>query len=60
MDLADHPARVNRITLSPIIGIAAGTDRDAVLAAVATAHDGCFIANSLTSEVVIDATVVER
>jgi organic hydroperoxide reductase OsmC/OhrA len=60
MDLTDAPARVNRIDLAPIIGVPPGTDRHAVLAAVATAHDRCFIANSLTSEVAIDATVVER
>lgn len=60
MDLADHPARIGRIVLSPVIGVPADTDRDAVLAAVATAHERCYIANSLTTEVAIDATVVDR
>lgn len=60
MDLSEHPARIDRIILSPRIGVPAGTDRDAVLAAVATAHDRCYIANSLTTEVAVDATVEER
>jgi organic hydroperoxide reductase OsmC/OhrA len=60
MDILADPARVDRIVLSPRIGVAAGTDPEAVLAAVATAHDRCYIANSLTTQVVIEATVVER
>lgn len=60
MDLSDSPARVGRIVLSPVIGVPAGTDREAVLEAVETAHDRCFIANSLTSKIAIDATVTER
>ena len=59
MDLSDSPARVGRIVLSPIIGVPAGTDREAVLHALETAHERCFIANSLSSEITIDATVTE-
>ena len=37
MDLSDSPARVGRIVLSPIIGVPAGTDREAVPSVVAGA-----------------------
>ncbi|MBM7503725.1 OsmC family protein [Agromyces aurantiacus] len=60
MDLSDEPARLNRIVLSPVIGVPPGTDAEAVLAAVVTAADQCYIANSLRTEVTVGATVVER
>lgn len=58
MDASAQPARISHITLRPEI-VVAGADRAAVVAAVAAAHDGCFIANSLRSEVRLDVTVVE-
>jgi organic hydroperoxide reductase OsmC/OhrA len=57
MSEAATPMRINRIQLSPTIRVGAGTDPDTVLRLVDQAHDECYIANSLTSEVVVDATV---
>jgi organic hydroperoxide reductase OsmC/OhrA len=57
MSEAAKPMRINRIRLSPTIRVGAGTDPDTVLRLVDQAHDECYIANSLTSEVVVDATV---
>lgn len=51
------PMRITRVTLRPRITVAAGADLDRVARLVARAHDGCFIANTLTAEVVIDPFV---
>jgi organic hydroperoxide reductase OsmC/OhrA len=59
MEMAAAPQRIGAITLSPLIGVARGTDPDAVRAAVASAHEQCFIAHSLTSEVTVTPTVVQ-
>lgn len=53
-----RPMRIERIRLAPVIRVAGGTDREQVLELVARAHDECYVANSLTSEVRVDATVV--
>lgn len=52
-----RPMRITRITLRPRIVVAAGVDRKRVVRLVALAHDGCFIANTLTAEVVLDPTI---
>jgi organic hydroperoxide reductase OsmC/OhrA len=56
----DPPMRLTRIELAPTITVAAGTDHDLVRQLVQEAHEGCYVARSLRSEVVVDATVVER
>ena len=58
MPEADPPLRLTRITLTPVVTVAAGTDRLLVENLVHDAHDGCYIANSLTSLIVLEPTVV--
>lgn len=53
----DRPVRITRITLRPRIVVAAGNDVERVLRMVEKAHHECYIANSLTSEIVIEPTV---
>lgn len=60
MDAAARPASVSRVTLRPEIVVAAGVDRAVVVEAAERAHEGCFIANSLRSEIRLEVTVVER
>ena len=52
------PMRITAIRLRPRITVAAGTDPEKVQKLVALAHEHCFIANSLTSAMDIQATVV--
>jgi organic hydroperoxide reductase OsmC/OhrA len=59
MDESDKPVRVNRIILAPVIRVLPGTDHDTVRALVARAHEHCFIANSLTSAVSLEPTVLD-
>ncbi|MFQ5779886.1 MAG: OsmC family protein [Nitrospiria bacterium] len=47
-----------RILLRPKIVVAEGTDREKALALVQKAHAQCFIANSVTTEAVIQPNVV--
>lgn len=60
MDMADKPERVGRIRLAPVIEVAEGTDPDEVVRMAHQGHDECFIANSLTSTMELDVTVVVR
>ncbi|GGQ55186.1 OsmC family protein [Couchioplanes azureus] len=50
-------ARIERIELNPVVHVAAGTAEDLVLRLVEQAHEECYIARSLTSEVTVRATV---
>lgn len=56
MDDTDAPARISRITLRPRITTAA--DPDEVAHLVQQGHERCFIAHSLSSDVVVEPTVV--
>jgi organic hydroperoxide reductase OsmC/OhrA len=56
---AGSPMRIERIDLRPIIHVAPGTDHDQVRALVEQAHQGCYIANSLTTAVTLSPTVVD-
>jgi organic hydroperoxide reductase OsmC/OhrA len=47
--------RITRITLRPRITLAPGSDRDQARALVDTAHDECYIANTINAEVIIEA-----
>jgi organic hydroperoxide reductase OsmC/OhrA len=54
----DPPVRITAIRLRPRITVAAGTRTERVHKLVTLAHQECFIANSLRSEMNIDATIV--
>ncbi len=53
----EKPMRITRITLRPRIAVAAGGDLDRVRRIVERAHDGCFIANTLNAEVVVEPVI---
>ena len=57
MPQGERPMRITRITLRPRVLVAAGSDVIRFDALVHEAHEACFIASSLTSEVVVEATV---
>ena len=54
----DLPMRITAIRLRPRITVAPGTKTERVHKLVALAHQECFIANSLRSEMDVQATVV--
>jgi organic hydroperoxide reductase OsmC/OhrA len=53
----DKPVRITRITLRPRMVVAAGNNVERVLRIVEKAHHECYIANSVTSEIVIEPAV---
>jgi organic hydroperoxide reductase OsmC/OhrA len=57
MPVGTQPMRITRVTLRPRILVAAGTDLALVRRLVPEAHDGCFIANTLNAEFVLEPTV---
>ena len=57
MEKAGGPMRITKIVLRPIIRVAEGTDVAAVVPLVQRAHEGCFIANSLTSTIEIEPRI---
>jgi organic hydroperoxide reductase OsmC/OhrA len=57
MPAREKPMRVTRITLRPTVLVAAGSDVTRFDELMHQAHQGCFIASSLTSEVVLEPTV---
>jgi organic hydroperoxide reductase OsmC/OhrA len=60
LDMTDKPERVGRIRLAPVIEVGAGVEPEEVLRLSEEAHEECFIANSLTSTVELDVTVVTQ
>lgn len=50
------PMRITRIDLAPRIGVKYA-DQDTVLRLLREAHDGCYIANSTSADVVVTPTV---
>lgn len=52
-----RPMRITSITLRPRIVVAVDVDVDRVERLVAQAHDACFIANSVTADIVIDPLI---
>ncbi|WP_300265549.1 OsmC family protein [Microbacterium sp.] len=56
MPAASTPTRITRIDLAPRIGVRRA-DPDVVLRLVREAHDGCYIANSVSADVVVTPTV---
>jgi organic hydroperoxide reductase OsmC/OhrA len=58
MDDAALPARISRVVLRPVITVAPGTERDQVTMLARQAHEGCFIAHTVTSDIELDVSVV--
>jgi organic hydroperoxide reductase OsmC/OhrA len=56
----DMPLRITEITLRPRIAVAGDASEERVRKLVHTAHEHCFIANSLKSAVSIETTVERR
>jgi organic hydroperoxide reductase OsmC/OhrA len=54
-----EPTRITRIALRPRIVVRAGTTTNRLRRLVELAHRHCFIANSLTSEVVVEPVIEE-
>jgi organic hydroperoxide reductase OsmC/OhrA len=57
MPLDDEPVRLTEITLRPRIVIAGDASEERVQKLVHTAHEHCYIANSLKSEVTLEPHV---
>jgi organic hydroperoxide reductase OsmC/OhrA len=57
MDESDEPARIQRIVLRPRIRVAEGPPREKVERLVRLAHDHCYVANSLRSEILVEAVI---
>jgi organic hydroperoxide reductase OsmC/OhrA len=55
-----HPVRITEITLRPRIAVAGEASEERIAKLVHTAHEHCFIANSLNSEITIEPTVETR
>jgi organic hydroperoxide reductase OsmC/OhrA len=55
-----EPLRITEITLRPRITVAGDASEERILKLVHTAHEHCFIANSLNSAMSIEATVERR
>ncbi|WP_306213923.1 OsmC family protein [Actinoplanes sp. RD1] len=51
-------ARIETITLRPVIEVAAGASEELIHELVEQAHQECYIANSLNSDITIAATVL--
>ena len=54
------PMRITTITLAPRIVVAGGTDIALVEWIVQQAHEACYIANSLTTDVTVAPRVIHR
>jgi len=55
--IADRKMRMTEIALRPRITVAPGTDETKARALVETAHDGCFIANSVSCALRIEPEI---
>lgn len=60
MDESDEPARIQRIVLRPRIAVAAGASEERVLRLVHLAHDHCYVANSLRTEIEVEPAIEVR
>jgi organic hydroperoxide reductase OsmC/OhrA len=56
----EQPVRITEITLRPRIAVAGDASEERVRKLVETAHEHCFVANSLTSSMSIEPTVERR
>jgi len=55
-----EPVRITEITLRPRIAVAGDASEERIRKLLETAHEHCFVANSLTSAMSIDPTVERR
>ena len=60
MDESDEPARIQRIQLRPRIVVRPGPSEDRVRRLVALAHEQCYVANSIASEIVVEPEIEVR
>lgn len=60
MPEGDRPERIQRIELRPRIEVAEGPTEERVRRIAEKAHEGCYVANSLRTEVVVEPEVVFR
>jgi organic hydroperoxide reductase OsmC/OhrA len=60
MDEYDEPARIQRIVLRPRIRAAAGPSESRVHRLVELAHEHCYIANSVRTEITIEPEIEVR
>ena len=56
----EPPVRITEITLRPRIAVSGEASEDRIRKLVHSAHEHCFIANSLNSSMVIEPTVERR
>jgi organic hydroperoxide reductase OsmC/OhrA len=57
MPVTREPLRIQRIVLRPHVVVRGDVSDDEVLQLLEAGHKGCFIANSLRSEIVLEPTV---
>jgi organic hydroperoxide reductase OsmC/OhrA len=57
MDESDEPARIQRILLRPRIRVGEGPSEERVRRLVELAHEHCYVANSLRSEIAVEAVI---
>lgn len=57
MPVTKEPMQITQIVLRPHITVGPGVDDEHVRQLVQLAHDACYVANSLTTEVVIEPTI---
>ena len=60
MPEGDEPMRLTKITLRPRIVVGPGVKEERVMRFVQMAHEQCYIANSLRTEVAVEPTVEIR
>jgi organic hydroperoxide reductase OsmC/OhrA len=51
------PQRITRITLRPVVTVAGKVEAGLVVRLLHEGHEGCYIASSLTTEVVLEPTI---
>ena len=56
----EEPVRITEITLRPRIAVAGDASEERVRKLIASAHERCYVANSLTSSMTIEPTVERR
>ena len=57
MDDSSRPSSIQRIVLRPRIRVAGGPSREKVERLVHLAHEHCYVANSMRSEIVVEPVI---
>jgi organic hydroperoxide reductase OsmC/OhrA len=60
MPVDDEPARITEVALRPRITVSGDASEERIRKLVHTAHDYCFIANSLNSAMSVEPSVERR